>query len=53
MNQPIINYHFLVLTEYETYFYNQLGVFKYNINEDYDFKIIANFSKVLLLDKSY
>jgi len=43
INQPIVNYHFIILTEDRTYFYNQLGVFQYNINEDYDFKIIADF----------
>lgn len=43
INQPMVNYHFIILTEDRTYFYNQLGVFQYNINEDYDFKIIADF----------
>ena len=52
INQPIINYHFIVLTEYGTYFYNQLGVFQYNINEDYDFKIIADFIKPTWINDS-
>lgn len=43
MNQPEINYHFLLLNEEECYFYNQLGVFDYIISEDNDFKILADF----------
>lgn len=43
MDIPTINYHFVVLTEDKVYFYNQLGVSEYNITEDYDFRIIADF----------
>lgn len=43
INQPEINYHFVILTEDSCYFYNQRGVFDYVINEDYDFRILAEF----------
>ncbi|MCI1476963.1 MAG: glycoside hydrolase family 13 protein [Clostridium beijerinckii] len=52
VNQPVINYHFIILTENRIYFYNQLGIFQYNINEDYDFKIVADFNKPTWIDNS-
>jgi alpha-glucosidase len=45
VNQPVINYHFIILTEDTGYFYNQMGVFNYNITEEYDFKILASFQE--------
>ena len=44
INQREIRYHFILLTDSRTYFYNQGGLTECILNEDYDFKIISDFS---------
>lgn len=44
INQPIIKYHFIICSDEKTYFYNQAGAFNYVINEENDFKIVADFN---------
>lgn len=45
VNQPLIKYHFIICTDEKGYFYNQAGLFEYVINEDKDFKIVADFQE--------
>lgn len=43
VNEPMILYHFIILTEDNMYFYNQVGVFDHYTIDTFDFKIIANY----------
>lgn len=45
VNQPVIKYHFIICTNEKSYFYNQAGLFEHVINEDKDFKIVADFQE--------
>jgi alpha-glucosidase len=45
INQPFINYHFIMATEDSCYFYNQKGLYDYIISEEYDFKIVAGYNQ--------
>lgn len=45
VNQPLIKYHFIICTNEKCYFYNQAGLFEYVINEDNDFKIVADYEE--------
>lgn len=42
IEEKIFKYHFIICTANEMYFYNQRGLFDYTINEEYDFKLIAD-----------
>jgi len=52
ISQPKINYHFLVGTDNETYYYNQLGITDYPPCEEYDFRIIAGYESPEWVKKS-
>lgn len=43
ISQPEINYHFMIGTTQDTYYYNQLEVTDYPPTEEYDFRIIAGY----------
>ncbi len=43
ITQKVINYHFMISAEKDTFYYNQLEVTDYPPVEDHDFKIIAGF----------
>ncbi|MCX7951607.1 MAG: alpha amylase N-terminal ig-like domain-containing protein [Clostridiales bacterium] len=43
ISEKIINYRFMIATEDDVYYYNQLDVTNYDPNEHYDFKIIADY----------
>lgn len=43
ITQPVINYHFMISTGDDTYYYNQLEITNFPPVEDYDFRIIAGF----------
>jgi alpha-glucosidase len=43
LNQPDFNYHFIISTSEETYYYNQLELCNYPPVEDYDFRIIVDY----------
>lgn len=43
ISQADINYHFIIRTERELYYYNQLEVTDYPPSEEYDFRILAGF----------
>jgi len=52
ISQPVINYHFLIGTGSETYYYNQLGITDYPPTEEYDFRIIAGYESPEWVKKS-
>lgn len=52
ISQQKINYHFLIGTESETYYYNQLGITDYPPAEEYDFKIVAGYENPEWVKKS-
>lgn len=43
ISQPQTNYHFIIGTTIDTYYYNQLEVTSFPPVEDYDFRIIAGY----------
>ncbi|SHF34638.1 alpha amylase N-terminal ig-like domain-containing protein [Caloramator proteoclasticus] len=43
ISEKSINYRFMIATEDDVYYYNQLEVTNYDPNEHYDFKIIADY----------
>lgn len=44
MNEPVVQYHFYLLTEGVIYYYNQLGMTDYIPKESFDFKLLADYA---------
>lgn len=52
ISQSVINYHFLIGTAQDTYYYNQLEVTNYPPAEEFDFRIIAGYESPEWVKKS-
>ncbi len=52
INQNTIQYHFIMESSDNLYFYNQKGIYDHFISEKYDFKILADFQKPTWVEDS-
>lgn len=52
ITQPVINYHFMISAEDDTFYYNQLEITNYPPAEEHDFRIIAGFESPEWVNKA-
>ncbi|MHA1984051.1 MAG: alpha-amylase family glycosyl hydrolase [Candidatus Hodarchaeales archaeon] len=51
LQEKVTNYRFIIETDIETFWYNSKGIVKWNPQDIYDFKFIAEFDKPLWISK--
>ena len=52
MTQPVINYHFIIVSDKKLYYYNRYKIYDYTPTEDYDFVLLADFQNPTWINSS-